>query len=242
MTSTQIKRSTRPAAAATVATPVRPLNRTSAARVGRNVPAVPLLAAALACRSDAERNAAASCTVSIGANTEIDLIRLARIDAALACRLAAYWESCGDMWDRFALGETGLVGLAVTRPLRHAAQTDSRAGRTDLVAEVETLCSLPVVGPLLEELLGANPDFSDILARGAEASLIIEPAGENCSIVRFRLPARRPWPAVLGGAASRGEWEREFTLKMSWARWRDRRNRRLISLTVDGHEIWAPIQ
>jgi len=224
------------------ATPARPLvtSRQTVLRPGRNVPAVPLIAASLACRSESERLAAASCTITVGSLQEIDLGRLARTDAALACRLAAYWESCGDMWDRFADGETGLVGISVLRPLRRAAQTDSRAGRTDLVSEVDALCSLPVVGPLIEELLGSAPDVDDIVARGSESNLSVTVTGTNVAEVRFRLPARRPWPAVLGGTVSRGEYEREFTLRISWAKWRDRRNRRLVNVNVDGHEIWAP--
>lgn len=227
----------RPTGTTIPAVPTRPV----APRPGRNIPSVPLLAASLACRTDAERLAASSCTVTVGSAVEVDLARLARTDAPLASRLAGYWESCGEMWDRFADGETGLVGLSVTRPLRRAAQTDSRAGRADLVSEVDALCSLPVVGPLVEELLGSNPDVTGIVARGAEAKLNVTEAGANAAVVRFTLPARRPWPTTLGGAASRGEFEREFALKISWAKWRDRRNRRLVQLSVDGHEIWAPL-
>jgi hypothetical protein len=226
-----------PAAVAGSATQTRPAQP----RPGRNVPAVPLLAASLACRTESERLAAAACTLTVGDGVEVDLGRLARTDAALACRLAAYWESCGEMWDRFADGETGLVGLSVSRPLRRAAQTDSRASRADLVAEVDALCALPVVGPLVDELLGSNPDLESIVARGADANLTISDAGANAAVVRFTLPARRPWPASLGGAASRGEYEREFSLKISWAKWRDRRNRRLVTVSVDGREIWAPL-
>jgi hypothetical protein len=242
MTSTRIITSTRnttaparPVAAPTQSNaPVRP-----SVRPGRNVPTVPLLAASLACRTEAERLAAASCTLTVGSSAEVDLGRLARIDAALACRLASYWESCSEMWDRFADGESGLVGVSVTRPLRRSAQTDSRAGRADLVDEVDALCSLPVVGPLVEELLGSNPDIAAVVNRGAEVALSVTDTGSNASLVRFKLPARRPWPASLGGSASRGEYEREFTMKISWAKWRDRRNRRLVSLSVDAHEIWA---
>lgn len=199
---------------------------------------VPALAAAIVCTNQTERELVSACGVRVGAAVEVDLDRLRAADAALADRLADYWNRCNELWDRFAEGEVGLDAIDVRRLLRSAAQTDSRAGRLDLNAEMKALIGLAVVGPLVKELLGANPDFQSITKRGESVGLTVEVQGDM-RVVRFALPARRPWPAELGGVASRGEWERGFTMRVSHAPWRDRRVRRLVSLQIHATETWA---
>ena len=103
---------------------------------------------------------------------------------------------------------------------------------------MKALIALPVVGPLVKELLGTNPDFASIETRGASAGMTVELQGDM-HVIRFALPARRPWVNELGGVASRGEWERGFTLRVSHAPWRDRRVRRLVSVQIHATETWA---
>jgi len=199
---------------------------------------VPALAAAIVCTNQFERDLVAACGVRVGAAVEVDLARLTGADTALANRLGDYWARCNELWDRFADGEVGLDAVDVRRLLRSAAQTDSRKGRLDLNAEMKALIGLSVVGPLVKELLGSEPDFASISARGASVGLSIEAQGDM-HVVRFALPARRPWTSELGGVASRGEWERGFTMRVSHAPWRDRRVRRFVSLQVHATETWA---
>jgi hypothetical protein len=203
-----------------------------------NTRTVPALAAAIVCTEKTERDLVTSCGVRVGAAVEIDLDRVAQSNPELAACLENYWASCNELWDRFAGGDIGLDAVDVRRLLRSVAQTDSRQGRKDLNAEVDEILSLAVVGPLVKEILGSNPDFDSIVARGGSVGMSIE-ANADTHTVRFTLPARRPWSNELGGTASRGEWERVFTLRVSHAAWRDRRVRRLMSLHVHATETWA---
>jgi hypothetical protein len=199
---------------------------------------VPALAAAIVCADRTERDIVTACGARVGATVEIDLDLVAAQDQALAARLEDYWSRCNELWDRFAGGDVGLDAVDVRRLLRSVAQTDSREGRKDLNAEVDELVNLAVVGPLVKELLGSKPDFDSIVARGASVGLTVE-ASADAHTIRFTLPARRPWSSALGGSASRGEWERVFTLRVSHAAWRDRRVRRLMSLQIQATETWA---
>ena len=199
---------------------------------------VPALAAAIVCTNQTERDLVAACGVRVGAAVEVDLPRLAAADAQLAARLGDYWSRCIDLWDRFSDGEVGLDAVDVRRVLRSAAQTDSRKGRLDLNAEMNALIALSDVGPLVKELLGSEPDFDSIRTRGAAIGPSFDKQGDM-HVVRFALPARRPWVNELGGVASRGEWERGFTMRISHAPWRDRRVRRFVSLQIHATETWS---
>ena len=199
---------------------------------------VPALAAAIVCTNPIERDLVAAHGVRVGAAVEVDLLRLAMVDLHLASRLEDYWSRCIDLWDRFSEGAIGLNAVDVRRLLRSVAQTDSSKGRLDLNAEMNALIGLSEVGPLVKELLGSDPDFESIKVRGATIGLTIEFQGAM-HVVRFALPARRPWANELGGVASRGEWERGFTLRVSHAPWRDRRVRRFVSLQIHATETWA---
>jgi hypothetical protein len=199
---------------------------------------VPALAAAIVCTNQIERDLVAACGVRLGAAVEVDLLRLASADSQLASRLEDYWTRCIELWDRFSDGEVGLDAVDVRRLLRSAAQTDSRKGRLDLNVEMNALLGLSDVGPLVKELLGSDPDFDSIRTRGASIGLTIETQGDM-NVIRFALPARRPWANELGGVASRGEWERGFTMRVSHAPWRDRRVRRFVSLQIHATETWA---
>lgn len=167
---------------------------------------------------------------------DLDLVR-ARGEHAMADVLARYHEICVGFWERERTGQRLGPCITVRRVLREAQQRDNAGGRSDLGAEYEALREVAGVGELLEALTEPVPDPATLERLGSPLMLDLE-LGEGSATAHITVDARCAWPVVLGGAGSPGEVRRRLTLCTSYAKWRDRRVRRLVQLTVETEELW----
>jgi hypothetical protein len=167
----------------------------------------------------------------IGESIEVDLESLSAAgETATADWLAATWA----LWRERAGSERALQGR---RTLVEAVQLDTKKTRRDLREECEALVALPGYGPLLDELLGAEPDRDRLAEEIARLGGAVR-LEEQTAIVELCIPHLPVWPEALGGAASPAETSRELVAVIRWAKWRDRRSRRLAALHVVALEAW----
>jgi hypothetical protein len=166
--------------------------------------------------------------VLVGRSVEIDLDALASHHPDLAERIARYAQ----------LADAPVTGdyLAVAVPLLSVRQTDNAAGRSDLTAELEALEGSEL-GDVVGAALDRDVDPGHIAALGAPYQVQREELGAERARTQLVVRGRRPWSVHLGGAPTRREVARRFTLTTSHAGWRDRRSRRLLTLEVHAIEL-----
>lgn len=128
--------------------------------------------------------------------------------------------------------------VPVSYGLVDVAQADNTAaGRVDLTQELHSLCSIPVLGEFVHELTGPAPDRRRLRELGApfDAWSRFESNGRQAAA---SLTVRGPtvWHGSLGGDWS-GEVCRQILLNTRYAKWRDRRSRRLCRLRVVVHDV-----
>jgi hypothetical protein len=187
----------------------------------------------------AEHEKIRHCGVTVGRRIEVDLDAVGQIDSELAERMASYWERCRAFWDSYRRGDAAGDGVLVRRVLTQAVQSDAPGGRGELGVEVDAVTALPVVGELIEELLGPDPDIESISRRGFRLGLSLRRDNKkNMLRIAVRMQARNQWPADLGGTHSSGELHRVIEMRISHAKWRDRKSRRLVEMTIWAEEIW----
>ena len=174
----------------------------------------------------------------VGDRVEVSTFTLEQLEAGLGLEAARYWDRCRVFWDRFAAGESGLVGLTVERELARDRQSTSHADRRDLVEAVEALEAQPSLASVVATALGNEPDWDALRSLGA----VVEAGAKDTTVVTYTYRGRQDWPVLLGGLPSRGELARTFTFVVSHAKWRDRRNRRLVEFAVAAAEIWPDPQ
>lgn len=126
-----------------------------------------------------------------------------------------------------------------SRTLVDAAQADSvAAGRVDLNTAFHALSSLPGgAGDFFHELLSADPDPKVLkrLSAAFNGSFTFEPDGrQSTATLHFR--GGEDWPEPLGGTWT-SERMRTITVNCRYAKWRDRRTRRLTRVVVDAIDI-----
>ena len=116
------------------------------------------------------------------------------------------------------------------------AQADSiKTGRVDLSVQVEELCQHPVLAKFVQEMLSAEPDRSVLKASGTPwfSTSRFEKSGSQGSIKMVVAPTTMDTPpACLGGPWHITEVYREVEFTCRYAKWRDRRNRRLARIKV----------
>lgn len=125
-----------------------------------------------------------------------------------------------------------------TRTLVDAAQADSvKSGKVDLTLEFQDLCQLPGVGDFFHELTSATPNREALRALGTpfHGWTRFEKEGLQAR-AGVTITHRSLWPESLGGV-----WEHEvarsITVFTRYAKWRDRRTRRLARVIVTAHDI-----
>lgn len=191
----------------------------------------------------AEHERTRSCGVRVGRRVEVDVCAVENVDRELAARLRGYWAACTQFWTRDGNVEQTGGAVLTRRVLTAAVQSDAPGGRRELDDEVRELTALPGVGELIDEILGAEPDVESVSRRGFRLGLTLKKdSKKNMLRVAVRLPGRAVWSETLGGAHSPGEFHRVLELRVSHAKWRDRRSRRLVALTVWAEEIWPDPQ
>lgn len=127
--------------------------------------------------------------------------------------------------------------VRVSRPLVDAAQADTLAqGRVDLTAEAKLLMTLPGgAGAFFTEMLSANPERKRLLGLSApfHGSVQFETGGKQGRATLHLRGRDLPWPEELGGTWT-SELGRTLTVSCRYAKWRDRRVRRLCRI-----QVWA---
>lgn len=150
----------------------------------------------------------------------------------------AHWLSTS--W-RHMRAQAGIErGMRCRRLLIEATQVDTKTTRRDLRDECEALCALPGFGVLFDKLLGTEPDLTKLAAAFATLGGVLNVDGSTATVTVIIDPLP-VWPEALGGGASPAETHRELTVVVRWAKWRDRRSRRLASLCVVTLEDWPKL-
>ena len=199
---------------------------------------VPILLLPQVGLSKSEIEKASNFTLSVGSRSEIDLEHLHTVYPEIASSISRYWINSLGLWDSFGKQSPNTSYKKSRRNIYHNKMIDSKTQRTDLRFEIKLLSTIPVAGAMIKELLSANPDTSKLESKYSALNLQLIKNKDGSSNISFTLPANKPWPVLLGGNPFPGEIEREFNLKVSWAPWRDRRNRRLVDLSIEAIEIW----
>jgi hypothetical protein len=135
-------------------------------------------------------------------------------------------------------GVGGRPYALVSREVHHAKESDSKDGRADLGRQISSGEDLPGLREVLRELL--EREVNDVklqsLVRALGGSVSRE-GNETAVTVYFDRAVG--WPVEWGGEWSPEEVRRSVYLRANHARWRDRRNRRLVEYRVSLEEIWA---
>ena len=176
--------------------------------------------------------------LALGEGTEIDLELLHSQHPHLANSIARYYISALELWGTPADQLANRPYKKLKRNIYYNKMIDSKSQRTDLRLEIKLLSAIPVAGLMVKDLLSANPDTTKFESKYSALNLQLSKNKDGSSNISFTLPSNKPWPALLGGNSAPGEFERNFNLKISWAPWRDRRNRRLVELSIFATEIW----
>lgn len=181
---------------------------------------------------------ASNFSLSLGSKSEIDLENLYTVYPDIARSISQYWIAALSLWDSYYKQLPNTSFRKSKRNIYFNKMIDNKTQRSDLRFEIKLLSSIPVAGTMLKEVLSANPDTSKLESKYSALNLQLRKNKDGTSNISFTLPANKPWPVLLGGNPMPGEIEREFNLKVSWAPWRDRRNRRLVDLSIEAIEIW----
>jgi hypothetical protein len=203
-----------------------------------NPVSVPILLLTQVGLSKSELEKASNFTLSVGSKNEIDLEYLHTVYPEIASSISRYWIRSLDLWESYDKQLPNTSYKKSRRNIYYNKMIDSKTQRTDLRFEIKLLSAIPVAGTMIKELLSANPDISNLESKYSALNLQLRKNKDASSNISFTLPANKPWPVLLGGNPFPGEVEREFNLKVSWAPWRDRRNRRLVDLSIEAMEIW----
>lgn len=175
---------------------------------------------------------------TLGSRVELDVAAVgATLGNAAASKLVAYEQRCRDFFEAWLAGEAAGPYVIVRRPLVKVRQIDTKDARVDLGPTLDALTTVSGIGDIVEEVTGAKPDWELVARLGTAFEAAVERDG-NDTTVTLHCAFDTSWPDELGGVPTRGELQRILRLGLSHAAWRDRRNRRLVSVTVEAEEIW----
>jgi hypothetical protein len=174
--------------------------------------------------------------VILGNRVEVDLAVVTEVlGEQLAEDLYSGYRSCAAFNGRCV--PEGLETVRMQRVLTVANQRTSKQNRADLEDELEALERIGGVGVVVDELLGAEPDWEALAVSGSPFYLRVRHDGDFV-VTTLAIDAAIDWVPVLGGPASTGEVRRWLEISSNYAAWRDRRVRRLVRLCVTAEERW----
>lgn len=150
--------------------------------------------------------------------------------------LAQYWYRC----QRFWLQVDRRIDPGRWVAIRRNITTQQQGTRSDLISSYEALRTVPIVGRIIEELLN-HPQEETVLQTLA-GDMPLQLLGEEDGAQTWRMIcAKESWPVwadILGGGYGPGETAREIEITVRYAKWRDRRVRRLVRVSTFAHEVW----
>lgn len=124
--------------------------------------------------------------------------------------------------------------LLSTVDVYDAAQADSaKSGKVDLTAELSSLVSTPVLADFINVLLGPNPDRKVLKALGTPfaSKTRFERSGAQSETVLQLRPGMHYVPNI-GEDVGTYEVLRELHITCRYAKWRDRKVRRLARIRI----------
>lgn len=179
------------------------------------------------------------CGRKVGERVELDLESVERSGRGdVASVLRAYQRLCEKFWDSYEAKRPAGPYVAVKRELLLAQQKSTKTEKKDLGEQLEALEGVPGVADVIREVTEAAPDWDKVRAAGAPFGIDLDLEKEGWAVVTLWVEGAHDWPLALGGPASRGEVRRGVRLRVAYAGWRDRRNRRLAEVHVLTEEIW----
>jgi len=202
---------------------------------------LPLLVLELLEQGFAENPLYQGLAYQVGNGIEIETLGLSLVNPTLLSRALTYWAKVDDFFAAFSDESCQeLPALDINRNILTKRQSDTINGKADLKEEYQALLAIPLWGKVVKDLLVANPDKDNLLLSVTSLGGKLDFADGEATLT-FTLPARNDWSPALGSFHSRGEYKREFVVKIKYAKWRDRRVRRLYELTINAKEFWPEI-
>lgn len=128
----------------------------------------------------------------------------------------------------------------MSREVSSARESDNADGRTDLGLYIARGEDVPGLREILRELLERDVNVTKLGELVTSMGGHLDRDGNETTLTVF-FDRAVGWPAEWGGEWSPVEVRRCVVLKANHARWRDRRNRRLVALSVRAEEIWADL-
>lgn len=146
-------------------------------------------------------------------------------------------EAKNILWD--GRGRSGVPAEIVRVPVIDAAQVDSKAaGRVDLNDELAALTDLPGAGDFFHEVTGSSPNRARLRVLGYPFhgwSRFERDGMQGRAGVTITDPG--VWRDSLGGLWLPGEVARQVEAGVRFAKWRDRRVRRLVRASVKSRVV-----
>jgi len=175
----------------------------------------------------------------LGEKKEIDIQGLASDNIKLAIKISNYWLANSTIWNENSLNHSYCKN-SLRRKIYYNKMIDNKIIRTDLREEINALRNLPIVNKLVKEILSVNPNFDEIIEKysNLEVELLSDDRLAKSAVISFSVKGKETWPDILGGAPSPAEKKRVFKMFISYAPWRDRRNRRLSKIEIFALEDW----
>ena len=171
--------------------------------------------------------------VPFGTTFEVSLTLLSEVEPGYSNALKEYWLKSRGFFDLLAKGELTHDYLEVHRLISYHEQNTSKNAKKDLVELLSFLNSDPNLAPIMDEItqekpaiVSSSPFLTSILADGDYFEYVVD------------IPGKSDYPVILGGQPSRAEIGRKFVFTISYATWRDRKVRRLVSVKIYSQEIW----
>lgn len=150
--------------------------------------------------------------------------------------LAKYWYECLRFWSKMGRGIEPGPWVATKRKLV-AHQQSAHADLKDVYA---ALNDVPIISGIVDVILNTVVSETELAHMAGDMSAVVHVVGDGATVYTFVCPRAgwSTWVELLGGALSPGEEAREIKVTVRYAKWRDRRVRRLVRVDVYTHELW----
>jgi hypothetical protein len=168
----------------------------------------------------------------------LDMRSLSAVQPGVAEQIRGFLASSRRLLRDHRDGVEGTAYAVVRRTLVAVAQSDTSLGRYDLTQQLSDSRLVPVLDEIVEQVCASAPDFPEVVRRAAAWKCSVSKEA-NLHVVSLEVGAAKGWPDSWGGSFAENELRRVVTITVSHAAWRDRRARRLVSVTVERDELWA---
>lgn len=164
---------------------------------------------------------------------EILLSALMEKDHIYASKLELYWQ----FYQKYSENSKAYLDIETTTISRHLStrrQVDSGSERKDLIEVYKFLSGLDFLTSLTDSLFSSDPNW-DLIQNHALCTAVVH-SGEVFSTT-LEIPGQYDWAPDLGGTPSPNEVCRIFVITTNYAKWRDRKVRRIVSIESRAVEI-----